>query len=1119
MTTRYEILEQIAVGDFATVYRGRDRELGREVAVKQIHQQFLADRSRLDRFWQEAQLLASLAHPHVMTIYDIVRPRGWLVLELMQGNLRDKAREKPLDLDSVRLALFHTLQALKFLHAGGVIHGDVKPSNLLVDRQRRVKLGDFGLARRASNEEGSLLKGTTKYMAPEVVSDQFGPVGPASDLYSLGFSAYELLCGPQFETLFPGLNAFGRDRQIAWMMWHAAADRRLPEIGRVLEGVPDDLAAVVQKLAAKDRSQRYKTADEALHDLMQNRQALSLQLPAEPEPPPAPAYDRRKRAIAIAAFAASCLLSIAMLLPWGGSGASRPPETGPQHGIVRKVLQREKKLIVEIDGEPQEFKLYAQDRVLLNGRKSLLLELQDGDYVSLNKLRDEAGRPIMEFAAARPYASQGHIDGLQSDEGLLVLAVDEGQDRGARIPLNVPSDLTIQFNGSPQFLGRPVTLADLRPGDRVEATHVEQPEGQLAVALAVRRAVPAHGIVRAVSASQGVLTIVEGDAQDAPLRSLPLAAGCEITLNGRRFVDDKRLVLADLQPGDRVQLEHDTHVGRIDAQRLFRDRGEVHAVLYDSQSLRVFLRERSEIREYRISPQSQITLAGQKIQFEEIFRGDEVLLGHETAEGGNPLAQTVEVTRPPDRRKWAAVIGIQNYDDRTVRPLPHALADAQAVRDTLVRRHRVPADQLLLMTDESLIRLEQGLPAFLEKVPADSQLVVYFVGHAYANEGVPLLAPKDFALARMSASGLPLTWLIDQMESCLAQEKLLLLDSCHQTAASSASSADGSSNQQPSAEELVRLMPTSTEAPLRPTVTIIAGTRAGQQGLTSDRRSLSRFADCLVHGFAGWADKNRDFRLESTELFEYLDARMQELDARQTPALFLPETEIPPRLTAEARQAVRDLLSQLNRTKVDSEQLGTLLKAAADLAPKAPEPRLAYAMVLYKLKRYEDAERPLDDVKLAHPQALAAHELSVWVHFTRRQYVSAMAALQQLAAELPHPKPAEPYSEDALRLFEWTGRLREFVSLEGVVSEDPRLLLYAGRIDELVEKHRPEARSEFQAGRMHVQTAYADLQTRLAAAKDEQLQARLRLESRQPTSYASYSLPDSATRLLRGLEH
>ena len=158
------------------------------------------------------------------------------------------------------------LNALHFLHGNGVIHGDVKPSNILVGVQNRVKLGDFGLARRASNEAGSLLKGTTKYMAPELVSDQFGAVGPASDLYSLGFSAYELMCGAQFESLFPGLSALGRDKQIAWLMWQSAPDRVLPPIERVLEGVPPDLARVVQKMIVKDQARRYQSAQEVLAD-------------------------------------------------------------------------------------------------------------------------------------------------------------------------------------------------------------------------------------------------------------------------------------------------------------------------------------------------------------------------------------------------------------------------------------------------------------------------------------------------------------------------------------------------------------------------------------------------------------------------------------------------------------------------------------------------------------------------------------------------------------------------------------------------------------------------------------------------------------------------------------
>src|SRR4029078_624005 len=89
---RYEGLGLIGNGDFAAVYRARDRELGRDVAIKQIHGQYMNDTRPLEPFWREAQLLATLSHPHIMTIYDIVRPRGWLALELMQGALLDATK-------------------------------------------------------------------------------------------------------------------------------------------------------------------------------------------------------------------------------------------------------------------------------------------------------------------------------------------------------------------------------------------------------------------------------------------------------------------------------------------------------------------------------------------------------------------------------------------------------------------------------------------------------------------------------------------------------------------------------------------------------------------------------------------------------------------------------------------------------------------------------------------------------------------------------------------------------------------------------------------------------------------------------------------------------------------
>ncbi|MED5448691.1 MAG: protein kinase, partial [Planctomycetota bacterium] len=87
--SRYELLETVGTGRYTTVYRARDRELNREVAIKQLRDEFTGGTLQMDRYWQEAQLLASLQHPNIVTIYDINRQKGWLVMELMQGTLAE----------------------------------------------------------------------------------------------------------------------------------------------------------------------------------------------------------------------------------------------------------------------------------------------------------------------------------------------------------------------------------------------------------------------------------------------------------------------------------------------------------------------------------------------------------------------------------------------------------------------------------------------------------------------------------------------------------------------------------------------------------------------------------------------------------------------------------------------------------------------------------------------------------------------------------------------------------------------------------------------------------------------------------------------------------------------
>ena len=172
--SRYEVTETIATGEFAVVLRARDRKLDRDVVLKQIRQPYLAAERQLARYWKEMQLLAALRHPNLLTIYDIVQPKGFVVLELMRESLLPATQTAGIDLELVRAALSGCLTALEFLHAKGIRHGDVKPGNMLVDNEGRVKLADFGYFRHPLTQNGELLKGTPKYMAPELLSTQFG---------------------------------------------------------------------------------------------------------------------------------------------------------------------------------------------------------------------------------------------------------------------------------------------------------------------------------------------------------------------------------------------------------------------------------------------------------------------------------------------------------------------------------------------------------------------------------------------------------------------------------------------------------------------------------------------------------------------------------------------------------------------------------------------------------------------------------------------------------------------------------------------------------------------------------------------------------------------------------
>lgn len=871
--SRYKILEKIGAGSFATVYRARDLELGREVAIKQMHDEFLQDPARLDRYWQEAQLLASFQHPNIVTIYDIVRERGWLVMELMQGNLAERLQGKQMDLRALRSMLAQVLRALKYLHAQGVIHGDVKPGNLMLDQRRRVKLGDFGLARRASDEQGSLLKGTTKYMAPEMVSEDFGDVGPASDLYSLGFAAYDLMCGPNFDDLFPGLNAFGRNRQIAWMMWHAAADRKLPEISRVLDGVPPDLDLVVQKLTQKDQTLRYKTADEALSDLQ-----IDVKLIGGTEEHPAvdsPPDDRRRLYTAAAALAASVLLSGAVLFWPPGKSDFRPSER-IAHGIVRRVDENAVVLDEVESAIPVEYKVVSKPKILLlNDQKNILLkELQPGDHVEVSTAKNN-DRLALSMTVDRPVDSRGTLKAVDLADSQLTVSLEEGNLRDD-LPLRVPGTAQLKLNGAT------VKLNELQPGDVLLVRHLSEPgarKGRMVNALSARRAMTTVGYVARFDAATSELTIDIGRGAVTSQKKIPVGKSCPVTLNGQAAAEGRALTPQDLRPGDRVSLQHDVEILAIAATRQLQVDGVIDAVSADGKTVTVVSADNKR-QPLLIEPSTDVTLSLERIPAVELRRFDDVRASYSSLPNGDFVAATVDARRPAQKDRWGVVIGTQAYQDATLSPVKTANDDARLIHRALVQRYAMAEDRCPLVLDAAKAEWQRQLTEVLEAATPPTQVIVSITGHGYLGDDDKVyLAAKDFDFSRMAQTGLPLDWLAEKLNACRAAEKLLLLDVCP--------AGNGRDLQrQPGAPALPKKLTT----PLKSTVMLLP-CGEGERSLVWPEKQRGLFAWTVGRGFDGGADADRDLKITPRELFDYVQREMQaatRVSTAQTPMLIEP---------------------------------------------------------------------------------------------------------------------------------------------------------------------------------------------------------------------------------------
>lgn len=278
---RYALGSVVGRGGMATVYRAVDVTLQREVAVKVLHPHLSREPAFVDQFLEMERRIARLFHPHLVTMYDagIADESCFVAMEYVPGgSLRDRLRtEGPLPVADVVRLVAQTAEALQVLHTERIVHGDIKPDNVLLAADGSAKLVDFGIAHLATTTgviDPERLSGTTPYLAPEQV--QHGRTDVRSDIYALGLVAYELLAGRP---------AFQGDH------WIAVATQRLERdpdpLPRVRSDIPPYLEAAIRRATARDPERRFSSA-EALRRALLGEGSLDDVSPPVGQPAGAP---------------------------------------------------------------------------------------------------------------------------------------------------------------------------------------------------------------------------------------------------------------------------------------------------------------------------------------------------------------------------------------------------------------------------------------------------------------------------------------------------------------------------------------------------------------------------------------------------------------------------------------------------------------------------------------------------------------------------------------------------------------------------------------------------------------------------------------------------------------